>query len=125
MQTRRSYLILGAAIVAEAIFNGSALALDVNKKSHKDRVFKIVAQKFSYSPNEIILKKGETAVLEFTALDFTHGFKIPDLNIRADLPPGKITTIRVTPQNIGVYDFLCDNFCGAGHEEMNGRIIVR
>jgi heme/copper-type cytochrome/quinol oxidase subunit 2 len=26
---------------------------------------------------------------------------------------------------VGVYEFLCDNFCGSDHEEMSGRIVVR
>jgi cytochrome c oxidase subunit II len=74
--------------------------------------------------NRIVLKKNEPVVLEFTALDFTHGFNIPDWKIRADLPPGQLTRIRLTPEKIGEYVFLCDNFCGSGHEEMNGKIIV-
>jgi cytochrome c oxidase subunit II len=94
------------------------------RAAHKERVIKIVAQRYRYSPNEIVLKKGPPVVLEFTALDFVHGFKIPDMNIRADLPPGKVTQVRITPEKEGVYDFLCDNFCGSSHEEMNGRIVV-
>jgi len=88
-------------------------------------VIEIVAQRFRYTPNEIVLQKGKPARLEFGALDFTHGFTIPDLGIRADLPPGRVTIVRLTPDKAGVYDFLCDNFCGAGHEQMNGKIIVK
>lgn len=91
----------------------------------KERVIKIVAQRFSYTPAEIVLKTGEPARLEFASRDFVHGFKVPDLDIRADLPPGQVTIVRLTPQKAGVYGFLCDNFCGAGHEEMSGKIIVR
>ena len=91
----------------------------------KEQVVKVVAKRFVYTPNEIVLKTGVPAVLEFTSLDFVHGFKVPDLNLRADLPPGKTTVIRFTPERAGVYDFLCDNFCGSGHEEMNGRILVK
>lgn len=93
--------------------------------SAKEQVVKIEAKRYSYTPNEIVLKKGQPAVLEFTSLDFVHGFKVPALNIRADLPPGQVTTVRLTPQQAGTFDFLCDNFCGAGHEDMNGRIIVK
>jgi len=104
---------------------GARVGAEVETRAaNKERVIKIVAQRYRYSPNEIVLKKGPPVVLEFTALDFVHGFKIPDLNIRADLPPGKITQVRITPQKEGVYDFLCDNFCGSSHEEMNGRIII-
>lgn len=91
----------------------------------KERVIKVVAQRFSYTPSEIILKTGEPVRLEFTSLDFVHGFKIPDLNIRADLPPGQVTVIHLMPKKAGVYEFICDNFCGAEHEDMHGKIIVQ
>ena len=104
---------------------GARVGAEVETRAaNKERVIKIVAQRYRYSPNEIVLKKGPPVVLEFTALDFVHGFKIPDMNIRADLPPGKVTQVRITPEKEGVYDFLCDNFCGSSHEEMNGRIII-
>ncbi len=90
----------------------------------KIRVIKIQVRKFSYAPNEIVLKKGETVELQFTAVDFMHGFKIPDLDVRADLMPGRIVTVRLHIKEAGEYAFLCDNFCGTGHEEMNGKIVV-
>ena len=89
------------------------------------RVVKITAQRFKYTPSEITLKPGEAVLLEFTSLDFIHGLSIPDLKIRADLPPGRVTTLQVQFPNEGVYDFLCDNFCGDKHEEMSGRFVVK
>ncbi len=118
-------LLLCAISLGGISVGGAVLAQGATKNPNKERVVKIVAQRFSYTPNEIVLKTGQPVVLEFTSLDFVHGFKVPDLNIRADLPPGKVTRVRLTPEKAGVYDFLCDNFCGAGHEEMSGRILVK
>jgi cytochrome c oxidase subunit 2 len=112
----------GLAVLALVTIN---FANSASQPPSKERVIKIVAQRFSYTPNEIVLNTDQPVRLEFTSIDFVHGFKIPDLNIRADLPPGQVTTIRLTPQKAGVFDFLCDNFCGSGHEEMNGKIIVK
>jgi cytochrome c oxidase subunit 2 len=119
--TKMIAILLGASGLLGMMDSGTVLAQD----TAKERIVKIVAKRFSYSPNEIVLKKGQPVVLEFTSLDFVHGFKIPDLNIRVDLPPGKVTKVHITPEKSGVYDFLCDNFCGSGHEEMSGRIIVK
>ena len=94
------------------------------KSAAKPRVIKIEARKFLYTPNQIVLKKGELVALELTSIDFMHGFNIPDMKIRADLLPGKITRVTFTPETVGALDFLCDNFCGTGHEEMNGKFIV-
>lgn len=112
---------LAATAVALTVF---AISDVVAKTAKHEHVVVVTAQRFHYAPNEITLKKGEPAVIEFTSIDFTHGFKVPDLGIRADLPPGKITKVRLTPKKTGKYDFLCDNFCGTGHEDMNGRIVV-
>ena len=109
---------LGGAFLAEAQTAKSG-------KSGKERVIKVVAKKFAYTPSAIVLKKGQKVVLEFTSVDFIHGFKIPDMNLRADLPPGKVTRVAINADKVGVYDFLCDNFCGSEHEEMSGRIVVR
>ena len=112
-----------SAIVALALC-GLVLAAGVAMGEGQQHVVKITAQRFHYTPDEIVLKKGEPVVLEIYAVDFMHGFKVPDLGLRVDLPPGKTTRVALMLDEAGTYDFLCDNFCGSGHEEMNGRIVV-
>ena len=63
-------------------------------------------------------------MLAITSLDFIHGFNIPALGIRTNLIPGPATRVEIKALAPGRYDFLCDNFCGGGHEEMNGTIVV-
>jgi len=118
-QQRRSVCAGALAGIASLLLGATAQA-----KAAKERVIKIQAKKFVYTPNRITLKKGEAVVLQLTALDFTHGFNVPDWKIRADLPPGQVTTLHITPDKVGEIDFLCDNFCGDGHEEMNGKFVV-
>jgi cytochrome c oxidase subunit 2 len=89
-----------------------------------ERVIKITAKAFEYVPNEIKLKKGEPVVMELTSQDLFHGFNISDLGLRADLPPGKTARVQLTPDKTGDFEFHCDNFCGTGHENMNGVIHV-
>jgi len=118
--------LAGAMLLAcGCVLAFGAVVADQTTSQNDERVVKIQAMKFAYTPKEIVLKRGQPVILEFTSLDFVHGFRIPDLKIRADLPPGKITRVRLTPEVAGTFDFLCDNFCGAGHEEMGGRIIVQ
>jgi cytochrome c oxidase subunit II len=88
------------------------------------RVIKIVAKKFNFTPSEIHIKKGEHVVLELTSADRKHGFKVPELGIRVDVQPGTATRVDVTPQKVGKFAFACDIFCGDGHEDMNGTLIV-
>jgi cytochrome c oxidase subunit II len=88
------------------------------------RTIKITAKKFEYSPAEVHLKRGEHVVLELTSLDRKHGFKLPELGIRADVPAGATARIEVTSEKAGRFPFACDVFCGDGHEDMTGTIVV-
>lgn len=124
MDQSRRKLCAGAAAGIGVLLCGGAIRAQGVSPNAKERVIKVTAKRFAYTPNQITIRKGESVVLEFTAVDFTHGFHIPDMNIRADLVQGQVTRVRLTPDKSGVHDFLCDNFCGNGHEDMNGKIIV-
>ena len=88
------------------------------------QTIQVTAQRFRFTPDEIKLKRGLPAVLEITSLDFVHGFRIPDLGIRTDLIPGRVNSVAIKALDPGRYAFLCDNFCGSGHEDMNGTVVV-
>jgi cytochrome c oxidase subunit II len=121
--TRRDWIELAlglSALPALSMLGRHALA-----QAPEPQVVKLVAQRFHYTPNDFRVTAGRPVVLEITSLDFVHGFNIPDLKLRADLPPGKVTRLRFTVEKPGSYDFLCDNFCGDGHEQMNGRMVVQ
>jgi len=90
----------------------------------EEQVIKILARKFTYSPNKLTLKKGVPVVLELTTADVLMGFNAPDFDVRADIIPGQVARVRLMPDKIGTFAFLCDIFCGSGHESMSGTITV-
>ncbi len=89
-----------------------------------EQVIHLTAKKFEYTPNEITLKKGVPVVVEITSLDRDHGFKVPELGIRADVKPGATTRVRIVPDRVGRFEFRCDVFCGSRHEDMSGEFVV-
>ena len=108
---------------------GVALALAVGAGTgaaeiSPPRVIKITAKKFEYSPAEVHLKRGERVVLELVSLDRKHGFKLPELGVRADVPAGGTARVEVTAEKAGRFPFACDIFCGDGHEDMTGMLVV-
>jgi cytochrome c oxidase subunit 2 len=113
-------------VVAAAVVVSLSLGAYVAAQSAepKPRVIKITAKKFNYIPGEVKLKKGVPVILEFRTQDILMGFNLPDFNVRADIVPGKVTRLQLTPDKTGTFIFLCDIFCGTGHEEMNGKITV-
>ena len=118
--TSRRHLLQVIASLAGA----AALRASVAQDGAQPRVVEITARRFNYEPSEIALKAGERVVIAVRSLDFVHGMNIPDLGKRFDLAPGKITRFELQPVQAGVIDFVCDNFCGEGHEQMHGRFVV-
>jgi len=110
---RRTFL---AATAAGALFGGVSRA--------DERVIKVLAKKFEFVPKEITLKQGEPVVLELTSDEVTMGFYCPDLKTSAEIVPGKPVQVRLAPDRAGTFDFICDVFCGEGHEDMAGKIHV-
>lgn len=113
---RRRLLAAGLALAAGAAFGARAFA--------QVRVVRVTARKFEFVPERIELKQGEPVVLEFTTADVLMGFNAPDFKVRADIPPGQVARVRLTPDRAGEFEFFCDNFCGEGHETMSGMIRV-
>ncbi|HQR04589.1 MAG: cupredoxin domain-containing protein [Proteobacteria bacterium] len=89
-----------------------------------ERVIEIEARRFQYTPSQIVARRGETVTLAVRAIDFTHGFSLPELGTRIDLIPGRVVKLRLQLTRAGRFTYLCDNFCGDGHEGMNGTLIV-
>jgi len=90
-----------------------------------ERTLQVTARKFSYLPNELTLKRGEPVILEFTTEDILMGFNVPELGLRVSIVPGQVTHLRFVPQQTGTFPFHCDIFCGSGHEDMTGTIVVQ
>ena len=84
----------------------------------------MTVKKFEYSVKEITVKKGTPVVIEITSEDRVHGFSLPAFGVRSDVIPGQVTRISFTPDKVGTFEYLCDIFCGEGHEDVTGRIIV-
>ena len=78
----------------------------------------IVASRFSYSPAEITLKRGQPVTLVFRSADVTHGLTIPELGITAEIRKGQDTEITMTPSQTGQFTGKCAYFCGKGHGSM-------
>jgi cytochrome c oxidase subunit 2 len=120
MNAGRRYVVRGALATVGVVVLRTAGA----DASNEPRVIEMVARRFVYVPNEILLKVGERVVIAIQSLDFEHGMNIPDLGKRLDLAPGRVTRLEMQPQAAGVIEFVCDNFCGDSHEDMHGRFVV-
>ncbi len=100
------------------------LALSAGATAGEPRVVRISAKRFEYTPSTVTLKKGEPVVLELVSEDRVHGFKLPAFGIRTDVRPKDPVRIALTPDKAGTFTFACDVFCGDGHDDMTGTLVV-
>jgi cytochrome c oxidase subunit 2 len=123
MRRKNRVLIAGALVISATII--AALALHVRVYAlPAQREIHITAKKFDFAPDTITLKKGEPVVLVISSQDRKHGFNLRAFGIRADINPGETARIQFNPNKTGKFTFSCDVFCGEGHEDMTGTIVV-
>ena len=122
--TRPIGATVAAALGILAIASGWHRLAAANVSPAAEQVIQMTAKRFEYTPNEITVKKGVPVILEITSLDRDHGFKIPEFGIHADVKPGETTRVRIVADHTGRFEFRCDVFCGSGHEDMAGELVV-
>jgi cytochrome c oxidase subunit 2 len=131
MTTNRKKLVVGLVFgavgaIALSISPGTRAPELVRRANAaaEPRVIEVQAKKFSFSPSEITLKKGEPVILRLSSEDRTHGLLLKPLKIDTDIIPGKVTNIAVTPTASGQYIVICDHYCGTGHGNMKMKLTV-
>lgn len=123
MHRKKQVSVAGALLMSATIISGLALYVRANARP-AEREIHITAKNFEFTPDTITLKKGEPVVLVISSQDRKHGFSLRALGIRADVNPGGTARVRFTPTKAGKFTFSCDVFCGDGHEDMTGTIVV-
>src|SRR5262245_20934104 len=109
------WVSLGRAFAAAV---ASVAALAMVGWAQGPRVVPVTVKKFEFRLREITVRKGEPVIIELTSEDRVHGFGLPALGLRGDVVPGTVTRIAFTPDKVGTFEFLCDVFCGDGHEDI-------
>ena len=120
----RGGLAMATLAIAAASLSFAAVSWARGVPTRHVRLIKVSSKRFEFVPDHLVVKRGEAVDIELSALDAVMGFSLPDLAVRATMVPGSVTHLRFTPEKAGTFTFLCDVFCGIGHEDMNGTITV-
>ncbi|HWE83948.1 MAG TPA: cupredoxin domain-containing protein [Terracidiphilus sp.] len=110
---RKMMLVLCAGLLATM----AASARRMEAQAGPRRV-EIDAKRFTYSPGEITLKKGEPVILVLKSEDVAHGLRIRELNINLKVKAGGTGEMQFTPDKTGDFVGHCSVFCGEGHGSM-------
>ena len=115
--TRRAFRAL---VVLFCVATGPA-------RSQSPRVIDVTAERFQFTPSEIVVDAGEEVELRLKSEDTSHGFRIKGTNVHLVAPKrgqGVVSAaLKVTEP--GRYPFECTRMCGAGHNSMRGVLVVR
>ena len=89
-------------------------------------VVEIVAERFTFTPSEITVTVGTTIELRVRSDDTMHGFRIVGRDVDVAVPKRRqgeaVVVFEAT--EVGRFRFECSRLCGAGHNFMQGEIVV-
>ena len=96
-------------------------------KSQAPLVIRVTAERFAYTPSEIVVEKGTTIEFHLTSDDTDHGFRIVGTDVNAEIPKRRRgeTVIKYVADTAGTFVIECSRPCGAGHTAMRATLIVK
>jgi cytochrome c oxidase subunit 2 len=68
--------------------------------------------------------QGRAIKLTMTSQDVIHSFSVPAFRLKADVLPGRFTTLWFQPTQVGDYQLYCSEYCGTDHARMLGTVSV-
>ncbi len=74
--------------------------------------------------NELHVPVGRKVKLTMTTEDVLHDFYIPAFRTKADVVPGRYTTLWFEATKPGKYHLFCAEYCGLNHSGMGGWVYV-
>jgi cytochrome c oxidase subunit II len=127
-------LLLGAAAMsnqqdpaaASAPFDSGAKGAAIRTLAQDSpRVIEVVAKRFEFEPSRIEVTEGERIRLLVRSGDGVHGIEIKKFKVDKKVPRGgDPITIEFVASTAGEFPILCSEYCGDGHEDMKGMLVV-
>jgi cytochrome c oxidase subunit 2 len=110
--------IAALALIACAGVNNPAPA------EPQQREIQVTARRFEFVPKIINVKKGERVRLVVTSEDVDHGIAIREFGVDQIVKAKETKVIELSADKAGRFDVTCSVFCGDGHPDMVGELIV-
>jgi len=123
----------GVAMVADSEPTIDAGGLDEDERFSEPRVEQVgeneyeayvVAFQFGFQPDPIVVPENSTVTFYVTSRDVIHGFEVAGTNANTMVVPGEVSEITVEVEEPQEYGLICNEYCGAGHHVMEGKVNV-
>jgi heme/copper-type cytochrome/quinol oxidase subunit 2 len=119
MKSRLSLLLLVAAGLVVAF-----VPLPVPRIAPQERMFRVEAGQFAYSPAELHVNPGDRVTIQLVSTDVVHGLYVDGYGVSAQADPGQPATLTFTADRPGSFRLRCNVTCGAMHPFMIGKLSV-
>jgi len=111
--------------IATAVAAGD-LSAQAPQDKDAPRVIEIVARRYAFEPAMIEAAVGERLRLMVVSADGPHGLEIKKFKVKQQIPRGTTpVAIEFTPTEAGQFPILCSEYCGDGHGDMKGTLVVQ
>ena len=120
--TRSFALVIGLAAI---LVVGIAPSREAASQTNEPRIVEVIVRRFAFEPATIEAVEGERLRVLIRSADGPHGFEIKKFKVSKEIPRGtEPVTIEFTASEIGTFPILCSLFCGDGHGDMKGALVI-
>lgn len=89
------------------------------------KAIEVTAARYRFEPATLEVTEGDHVVLTLHSADGTHGISIPQFKVKTAIPKGGApVTVEFVATKAGTFPFECSEYCGSGHRQMKGRLVV-
>ena len=84
----------------------------------------VIAEQFEFKPDPIVVPEHSTVTFYVTSPDVIHGFGVVGTNANTMVIPGEVAKITVETDEPREFGIVCNEYCGAAHHAMEGKLHV-
>ncbi len=84
----------------------------------------LLGRNYTWGDYILELEQDQPYRLHLTSQDMPHALVVQELKLMNRIRLGQFTTVSFSPHKIGRFNMHCGDFCGTGHYDMIGTIIV-
>ena len=123
-----TFVVIGFGIYGAVVLN------DITRPKEGEMTVNVTGKQWIWSfgypeqediqSGELVLPVDRTIYLQMNAEDVIHSFWVPEFRVKQDLVPGRETTLRITPTQVGNFKLRCAEICGLNHTQMEADVRV-
>lgn len=127
MAVPSSILRVTVAVVGTALLLGGTLVLAQQDPATASapKIIEVIAKRSGFEPAQIEVTEGDYVRLVVKSADGVHGLAIKKFKVEKKVPRGgDPVTIDFVASAAGNFPILCSEYCGDGHDDMKGMLVV-